>query len=123
MQNQIDTELQRPLIKWRRKRRIDNRLYTVPPTDVGKALQINNIIVWIGRRFADQNARGRSDRSFNSLVVAGPSHRHFDAITVQHLSEKLTSPAVRIICDNDMGPMGEHGKQRRRDCGHAAGKE
>src|SRR5688572_22979428 len=105
MQNQINAKLQRSLIKRRRKRRIDNRLDPMATTDFTEAFEIDNVVVRIGRRFAYHHARGRTDRSFNSLVVAGASHRDFDAITVQHLGEKLTSPAVRVVRDDDMRSM------------------
>ena len=81
------------------------------------------LVVRISRRFADEHARGRTDRSFYSLIVAGSSHRDFDAITVQHLRQKLTSPAIRVICDNHMRSVRENGKERGRNCGHAAGKQ
>src|SRR5688572_33173076 len=89
MQNQINAELERPLVKRRGKRRIDDRLDPMTTADFTEALEIDNVVVRISRRFAYEHARGRTDRSFYSLIVAGSSHRDFDAITVQHLREKL----------------------------------
>ena len=123
MQNQINAELERPLVKRRGKRRIDNRLDPMTTADFTEALEIDDVVVRISRRFAYEHARGRTDRSFYSLIVAGSSHRDFDAITVQHLREKLTSPAIRVVCDNHMRSVRENGKERGCNCGHTAGKQ
>ena len=62
VQNEVDAEFQRPLVERRRERCVDDRFYAMPPADIGEALEVNDVVVGVGRRFADEHARGRADR-------------------------------------------------------------
>ena len=53
VQNKINAELQWPLVKGRGKSRIDDRFYAVPPADVGEAIEVKDVVVWVGRRLTN----------------------------------------------------------------------
>ena len=123
VEHEIDAELQRTLVIRRGESRIDQRFNPVPLADGGEALEIDDAIVRIGRRFADQQTSGRTDRLFDCLVVARRHHRDFDAVAVQNLGQKLPRAPIGIVGHDHMRIVRKHGVHRRRHRGHATGKQ
>ena len=123
MQNQIDAELQWPLIKRCCEGGVDERFHAVSPADVREAFEVNDVVVRVGRRFADEHTRGGANRFFHRLIITRRRYRNLDAVAMQHLGEKLPGPAIRIVGYDDVRIVRKHGVQGRRDGGHAAGEE
>ena len=123
VQHEIDTELQRPLVERRCEGGVDESLHAVAPADVGEAFEVDDAVVWIGRRLADEQPRRRANRLLDRLIIARRHYRDFDAVTMQHLGQKLPGAPVRIVRHDHMGIMRKHGVQGRRDRRHAAGEE
>ncbi len=108
MQHDVDAVFQRPLIVGGRKSRVNESFHTVALADIRKALEIDDTIIRICRRFADKQSRYRANRFFDRLVVSRWHNRYFDTIPVQYLSKKLSRSPVRIVGHDDMRIMGEH---------------
>ena len=123
MKNKIDSELHWPLVKRCCEGGVDERLHAVPPANIGEAFQVNDVVIWVGRRLADKHPRGGTNRLCHRLIITRRHYRYLDAVAMQHLGEKLPGPAIRIVRYDDMRIVRKHGVQGRRDGGHAAGEE
>jgi hypothetical protein len=123
VKHQVDAELQRPLVERRREGGVDQRLDPMAPADLGEALHVDDPVVRVGRRLADQHAGRRAESPLRSPVV---SRRHRSILRCRNgagLGQELPRAAVGVVGDDDVGIMREHGVERRRDRRHAAGKE
>jgi hypothetical protein len=99
---------------------VDDRLDAVSAPDLGEALEVEDAIVRVGRRLAEQNARVRPDRLRHRFVVTGWHRRALDAVAVQRLVQELAGAPVRVVGDHDVRAARQHGEQRRGDRRHAA---
>jgi hypothetical protein len=95
----------------------------MPAADLGEAGQIQNAIVRIGRRLADERPRGGPDGVLEGVVVAHRHRRHLDPVPMQGLVEELARAAIAVVGDDHVGAPRQHGEERRRRRRHPAREE
>ena len=123
MDDEVDPEVERPLVDRCREGGVDDRLHAVAAPDLGEALEVDDAVVRVRRRLAEDEARRPPDSLLHPLVVAGGHRGDLDPVAAQHLVEELPRAAVRVVGHDDVGALGEHREERRGDGGHAAREE
>ena len=115
--------LERPLVVRGRERGVDDRLHPVPPADGREPLQVEDAIVRIGGRLADQDPGGGPDRVLEGVVVARGHGGHLDAVARERLVQELPRAPVAVVGDHHVGAAREHGEERGGHGAHAAREE
>ena len=95
-------------VERRREGCVDDGFYAMATPDIGEALEVNDAVIRVGRRFADERARGRADGLLDRLVIARRNHGDFDTVAVQDLGEKLPGAAVGVVCHDNMRSVRQH---------------
>ena len=88
--------------------------------DLGEPLEVDDAVVRVRRRLAEDEARRPPDGLLHPLVVPGGHRRDLDPVPAQDLVEELPGSPVRVVGHDDVGALGEHREERRGDGGHAA---
>src|SRR5439155_11301198 len=75
---------------------VDDRLHTVPAAYRREPLEVEDAVVGVRRRLADQHAGGGPDRVLQRLVVAGLHGGDLDAVPVERLVEELARAPITV---------------------------